>query len=129
MALQKQAAFDEGEFTFGSNKIGITDITIGIETSEIDVSDTETTSGESEFIFSKTSRTISFTGFHKVGTKSLELKDQKPFQLKIFDEDGGYDIIYGQCTLSEKTLTGSRDGAMTWAYTGRIQGAMNESSS
>lgn len=127
MALQGQAAFDEGVFTFDGNAFGITDLTLGEETSELDVSDTETAQGESEFIYGKTSRPISFTAFHKVGTAPLPTKVQKAFTFSIYDENGSQDVLSGQCTLGTKTLTGSRDGAVTWAYTGRIQGALNES--
>lgn len=128
MANQNQAAFDEGVFTFDGSAFGITDLNLGEETSEIDVSDTETTTGESEFIFGKTSRPISFTAFHKVNTASLPTKVQKAFTFSVFDETGLLqDVFSGNCTLGTKTLTGSKDGAMTWAYTGRIQGALDES--
>lgn len=127
MALQKQAAFDEGIFTFDGVAFGITDLNIGEETSELDVSDTETDSGESEFIYGKTSRPISFTAFHKVGTPPLQTKVQKAFSFSIFDEAGGQDVLSGQCTLGQKNMTGARDGAITWAYTGKIQGGLNES--
>jgi len=127
MANQNQAAFDEGVFTFDGKTFGVTDLSIGEETSEIDVSDTETASGESEFIYGKSSRPISFTAFHKVGEGSLPTKEQKAFTFSIYDEHGSQDVLSGQCTLGTKTMTGSRDGAVTWAYTGKIQGAINES--
>lgn len=128
MANQNQAAFDEGVFTFDGEAFGITDLTLGEETSEIDVSDTETDAGESEFLYGKTSRPISFTAFHKVNTASLPTKVQKAFTFSIFDETGLLqDVFSGNCTLGTKSLTGSRDGAITWAYTGRVQGALGES--
>lgn len=128
MALQNQAAFDDGVFTFDGSAFGITDLTLGEETTELDVSDTETTTGESEFIYGKTSRPISFTAYHKVNTETLPTKTQKAFTFSIFDETGALqDVLSGNCTLGTKTMTGSKDGAVTWAYSGRIQGALVES--
>lgn len=126
MANQSQTAFDEGTFTFDGTAFGITDITLGEETSELDVSDTETESGESEFIYGKTSRPISFTAWVKAGTASLATKVQKAFTLECLDENGGYTLFSGNATLGTKSMTGSRDGAFSWQYNGRIQGALVE---
>lgn len=129
MALQNQTSFDEGTFNFDSAPYGIIDITLGEESSEIDVSDTSTTSGESEYLTGKTSRSISFTAFHKVGTPTLATKIDKLFSLVALDESGGTTTFSGTCKLMSKEITGSRDGAFQVAYSGRIQGAMDEANS
>lgn len=126
MALQGQSAFDEGTFTFDGSSYGIIDISLGEESSEIDVSDTETTSGESEFLSGKTSRAISFTAFHKFGTATLPTKIDKLFSMIAVDEAGNTTTFSGTCKLMSKEITGSRDGAFQVAYSGRIQGAMAE---
>jgi len=125
-ALQGQAAFDEGEFEFDSVPYGIIDVELGEEASEIDVSDTETASGESEYLSGKTSRSISFTAFHKFGTETLLIKIDKPFELVAAAESGATTTFAGTCKLITKNITGSRDGAFQVAYTGRIQGTMTE---
>lgn len=125
-ALQGQMAFDEAEFKFDSANYGIIDVSLGEEASEIDVSDTETDSGESEYLSGKTSRSISFTAFHKLGTATLPTKIDKEFELIGSAEDGGTTSFAGTCKLLTKEISGSRDGALQVAYTGRIQGAMTE---
>jgi len=125
-ALQNQTGFDEGTFTFDGVSFGIIDITLGEESSEIDVSDTETESGESEYLAGKTNRSISFTGFHKVGQQTLPAKVDKDFSLVALDESGGTTTFSGTCKILSKEISGSRDGALQVAYSGRIQGAMDE---
>lgn len=129
MATQGQMSFDEGQFTFDSAAIGIIDIELGEESSEIDVSDTETASGESEYLSGKTSRKISFTGFHKSGQGTLPTKVDKTYSLVVQDENGNTTTFSGTCKLLTKSITGSRDGALQVAYSGRIQGAQTEESS
>lgn len=128
-ATQGQMAFDEGEFNFDNTKIGIIDIELGEEASEIDVSDTETDSGESEYLAGKTNRSISFTGFHKSGQPTLPTKIDKTFSIVAVDEAGLTTTFAGTAKLLTKTISGARDGAFQVAYSGRIQGSMSEDTS
>lgn len=121
-----KTTFDDGTFTFDGNVLGIIDIEVGEEASEIDVSDTESPQGESEFLAGKTSRSISFTAFHKIGKNTLVTKSSKAFALEAEDEEGNTTNFAGNCILLTKNISGARDGAIQVAYSGRINGTMSE---
>ena len=121
-----KTAFDDATFMYQGQNIGIIDVELGEEASEIDTSDTNSPPGESEFLAGKISRTLSFTAFHKVGQEQFATRVSGDFSLQVEDEDGNTTTWTGKCLLLSKSTTGSRDGAIQVAYSGRIIGAITE---
>jgi len=112
--------------TTTSNVKGIVDITLDENISEIDVTDTETTLGESEFLGGRNTRGISFNLFKDVEDADLTMKTATTFQLVAEDAGGKKATYAGTALLLTKSITGTIDDAVKVAYTGRINGALVE---
>jgi len=71
-----KSEFARGTLTFNLVDYGITDVTIDEVWNEIDVTDTESTLQESEFLGGRRSYNVSFTLFKNAGTADLILNRQ-----------------------------------------------------
>ena len=71
-----KAEFARGQLLFNLDAYGITDISVDETWTEIDVTDTESTLQESEFLGGRRSYNVSFTLFKNAGTADLTLNRQ-----------------------------------------------------
>jgi predicted secreted protein len=124
-----KAAFARATLTYDAVEQGIFDLTIDSTYSEIDVTDTETTTGQSEFLGGKQIHTISFSTYKDAGTADLvlNLTSSNSCIITIVSATGGDDTLYtGNLVLLNKSITGNIEGAVQLAYSGKISGALAE---
>ncbi len=121
-----KSEFARGTLTFDSVDYGITDVTIDEVWSEIDVTDTESTLQESEFLGGRRSYNIQFTMFKNAGTADLSMNDGKTAIFKVLDSAATFTTYTGTLILLSKSISGTIDGAVTANYGGRISGALTE---
>ena len=125
-----KSEFARATFFFGgtssTNQKGIVDVTLDENYSEIDVTDTETALGESEFLGGRNTRGLSFTHIKDVTEADLTLNSATQFQLKVEDSSSNENTWTGTVILLTKSITGNIDDAVKVAYTGRITGAVVE---
>ena len=124
-----KAEFARATLTYNSVEIGIFDLTIDSTYSEIDTTDTETSTGESEFLGGKQVHTISFSTYKDAGSADLVLNQTSSNSciITIVSASAGDDTLYtGALVLLNKSITGNIDGAVQLAYSGKISGALAE---
>ena len=121
-----KSEFARATFTYSSAEQGVTDVTIDDSYSEIDVTDTLTTVGNSEYLGGRRSISISFSLFKKAGTADITLNDPQTGILKVEDSAGDYTTYTGTAILLSKSLAGTIDDAVKVSYSGRISGALIE---
>ncbi len=125
-----KAAFARATLTYlAGTEIGIFSLTIDETWSEHDVTDTETTVTESEFIGGKRVYSISFDTWKDAGTADqvLNLASTREVVITIVSATSGDDTVYtGDLVLFNKQITGSIDGMVQLSYSGKITGALAE---
>ncbi|KKM15425.1 hypothetical protein LCGC14_1696210 [marine sediment metagenome] len=124
-----KAEFARATLTYNAVEIGIFDLTIDSTFSEIDTTDTETSTGESEFLGGKQVHTISFSTYKDAGSADLVLNQTSANSciITIVSASAGDDTLYtGNLVLLNKSITGNIDGAVQLAYSGKISGALAE---
>lgn len=124
-----KAEFARATLTYNSVEIGIFDLTIDSTYSEIDVTDTETATGQSEFLGGKQTHSISFSAYKDAGAADLVLNQTtaNTCVITIVSSTAGDDTTYtGALVLLGKSVTGNIDGAVQLAYTGKISGVLTE---
>ena len=124
-----KAEFARATVNYNSNDIGVFDLTIDSTFSEIDTTDTETATGESEFLGGKQIHTISFSTYKDAGSADLVLNQtsSNTVVITILSASAGDDTLYtGALVLLSKSITGNIDGAVQMAYSGKISGALVE---
>ena len=124
-----KAEFARATLLYNASEVGIFDLTIDSTYSEIDTTDTETTTGESEFLGGKQTHTISFSTYKDAGTADLTLNEtsSNTCVITIVSASAGDDTTYtGALVLLSKSVTGNIDGAVQLAYSGKISGAFTE---
>ena len=121
-----KSEFARGTLTFDSTDYGTTDVSIDETWSEIDVTDTESTLQESEFLGGRRSYSVSFTIFKNAGSADLAMNDGKTAIFKVLDSAGTYTTYTGTLILLTKNIAGTIDDAVKASYTGRISGALTE---
>lgn len=114
--------------TWNSTEIGVVDFSFDTTISEIDVTDTKTAVGESEFLGAKKERSFSFTTYKVAGTADLTLNDEQELIIVVTDtaETPNTSTYTGNAILLSANVTGNIDGAVEVAYTGRFTGAVAE---
>lgn len=124
-----KAEFARATLTYGGAEIGIFDVAINSAYSEIDVSDTLTALGQSDFLGAKQVHNISFSSFKLAGSADLvlNLTSSNTCVITIVSASAGDDTLYtGALVLLTKDVTGNIDGAVQLAYQGKITGALVE---
>ena len=121
-----KSEFARATFTYNSVEQGVTDVTIDDSYSEIDVTDTLTTVGNSEYLGGRRSISISFSLFKIAGTADLILNAGQTGILKVEDSAGVYTTYTGTAILLSKSLAGTIDDAVKVSYSGRISGSLVE---
>ena len=123
-----KTAFARATFTFNSVDYGVTDLELGEEFSEIDVTDTESTLLESEFLGGRRTRLLSFTLFKDAAVADLVMNSAKTTTFVVVDDAGtpNTTTYSGTAILLTKRVGGNIDGAVTVPYTGRFTGAVTE---
>ena len=124
-----KAAFARATLSYNGNPIGVFDLTIDETWSEIDVTDTESTVTESEFLGGKRVYSISFSTYKDAGTADLTLNLATNYEviITIVSATGGDDTLYtGNLILFNKNISGNIDGAVILAYSGKVTGALAE---
>lgn len=123
-----KATFQRGSLTYNAAAIGVFNVSIESTYSEIDVTDTETTAGQSSFFGAKQSHTVTFDTYKDGGTADLVLNQTTSNTAVFTVDDGTTTAVYtGALVLLNKTVSGNIDGMVTLTYTGRISGALVES--
>lgn len=112
--------------TSSTNVVGVVDVTLDENISEIDVTDTETALGESEFLGGRNTRGISFTHIKDVTEADLTMNSVTSFELEVADAGANTTTYSGSAILLTKSITGNIDDAVKVAYSGRITGAVVE---
>lgn len=108
---------------------GIFNLTVDSNYSEIDVSDTKTTVGESEYIGNRLEHSISFDMYKDAATADLTLNaiTNNNCIITVVSATAGDDTTYtGSLVLLSKTVGGNVDGMVTVTYNGKIDGALVE---
>lgn len=113
--------------TSSTNQVGVTDLTLDENISEIDVTDTETAVGESEFLGGRNARSISFTHIKDVTEADLTMNSAQTFRFSAIDASANETQYDGTAILLTKSINGNIDDAVKVAYTGRISGSVSES--
>ncbi len=121
-----KAEFARGTISFDSTDYGATDVTIDEVWTEIDVTDTESTLQESEFLGGRRTYNISFTIFKNAGSADLAMNDGKTCVVTVLDSAATFTTYTGTLILLTKNITGTIDDAVKVAYSGRITGALTE---
>ena len=121
--------FARAALTYNSVEYGVTDVTIDDSYSEIDVTDTLTAIGNSEYLGGRRSISISFSLFKVAGTADLTLNDPQTCILQVEDSGGVYTTYTGTAILLSKSLAGTIDEAVKVSYSGRISGSLVEAQS
>lgn len=112
--------------TWGGAEIGVSDFSIDTQISELDVTDTKTSVGESEFLGAKQERTISFTIYKDATVDGLDLNTSTAVTIAVTDASANTSTYAGNAILLSESVTGSVDGVVTVAYSGRFTGAVTE---
>lgn len=119
--------FARATLTYNAVEIGVFDVTINSVYGEIDVTDTLTAVGESEFLGSRQTHTISFSSFKLAGSADLVLNQTSTNEAIFTVSDGSNTTLYtGDLVLLSKDVSGNIDGAVQLAYSGKISGALVE---
>ncbi len=119
--------FARANLSYNAGNIGVFDLTINSVYGEIDVTDTLTTQGESEFLGSRQTHTISFSTFKLAGAADIVLNQTSSNQAIFTADDGSNTTTYtGNLVLLSKDITGNIDGAVQLSYSGKISGALTE---
>ena len=124
-----KAAFSRATLTYNAVEIGIFSLTIDTTWSEHDVTDTETTVTESEFLGGKQVHSISFDTWKDAGTADLTLNLSTTYEviITIVSATSGDDTLYtGNLILFNRQVTGNIDGMVQLSYSGKITGALAE---
>ena len=124
-----KAAFARAKLTYNAVEIGIFNLTVDTTWSELDVTDTESTVTESEFLGGKQVHSISFDTWKDAGTADLTLNLAATYEviITIVSATGGDDTLYtGNLILFNKVISGNIDGAVQLSYSGKITGALAE---
>ena len=93
-----KAEFARGSLTYGGS-VGITDVTIDETWTEIDVTDTESTLQESEFLGGRRTYNISFTVFKNAGTADLTMNTSAEAVITVLDSAATYTTYTGNLIL------------------------------
>ena len=119
--------FARASLSYNAVEIGVFDLTVNSVYSEIDVTDTLTNTGDSEFLGARKTHTISFSTYKLAGAADLVL-NLTSLNVAIFTaSDGTNTTTYtGALVLLSKDITGNIDGAVQLAYSGKISGALTE---
>lgn len=114
--------------TWNSTAVGVTEFSFDTTISEIDVTDTETPVGESEFLGAKKERSFSFTVYKKADVADLALNSEQTLSIAVVDTEGtpNTTTYSGSALLLSANVTGNVDGAVQVAYTGRFTGTVTE---
>ncbi len=120
-----KAEFARGSLTYGGS-VGITDVSIDETWTEIDVTDTESTLQESEFLGGRRAYSISFTTFKNAGTADLTMNTSAEAVFTVLDSAANSTLYTGDLILLTKNLSGTIDDAVKVAYSGRVSGALAE---
>lgn len=112
--------------TYDSTEIGVTNFKWNEQFNEIDVTDTKTTVGDSEYIGGKNSRGCSFDLFKDVTVSDLALNTAKSISFKIEDEAGNDATYTGSVILLNKDGEIPVDGAVKMSYSARFNGSLTE---
>lgn len=122
-----KATFQRGGLTYNAAAVGVSNLSIESTYSEVDITDTETTTGQSEFIGSRQSHTISFDVYKSAGTADLALNATTNNEAIFTVDDGTLTSTYtGDLILLNRTVGGNIDGAVTVNYSGRVSGSLVE---
>jgi len=121
-----KSEFARGTVRFDGVDYGATDLTIDETWTEIDVTDTESTLQESEFLGGRRSYNISFTTFKNAGTADLAMNDGKTAIITVLDSAATFTTYTGTLILLTKNITGTIDDAVKVSYSGRVTGALTE---
>ncbi len=120
-----KAEFARGTITYGGT-LGITDISIDETWTEIDVTDTESTLQESEYLGGRRSYTVSFTTFKNAGTADLTMNTSAEAVITVLDSAANSTVYTGDLILLTKNISGTIDDAVKISYSGRVTGALAE---
>lgn len=107
-------------------EIGVSNFTISTNISELDVTDTKTSVGESEYLGAKMERNISFSIFKDATVDGLNLNTSTAVTIAVTDSSGNTSTYSGNAILLSEEVSGSVDGAVTVNYSGRFTGAVTE---
>lgn len=119
--------FARATLTYNAGEIGIFDLTVNSVYGEIDVTDTLSTVGESEFLGSRQTHTISFSSWKLAGSADIVLNQTSSNSAIFTVSDGSNTTTYtGDLVLLSKDVTGNIDGAVQLSYSGKISGALTE---
>ena len=113
--------------TWDSTEIGVTNFKWDESFNEIDVTDTKTTAGSSEYLGGKSSNGFSFDLFKDVTVADLPRNSQKALSVKVEDEAGNDTTYSGQGIILSKSGEIPVDGAVKVSYSGRFNGTITES--
>ena len=124
-----KAEFSRATLNYASSDIGIFDLTLNSVFGEIDITDTLSTLGQSEFLGSRQTHAISFSTYKLAGAADivLNLTSSNTCVITIVSATPGDDTLYtGALVLLTKDITGNIDGAVQLSYSGKIDGALVE---